>query len=300
MAKNKGAGCVTKLLFFAFVLFLGIYFLMANALDFKTLFIYGPGQYFSNIGHFHSDHYCKVKSNFHFYDEILPVSSLKDKTQLREKFTLSPGDRFKLKGYREKEFVIWIAAKVANGPDYIYGYFMLPEKVEIPTFTATLSKLTDFDSQYEPFSNKYFAEISQKTTDQYRNRLRSTFKEKLRQKVSLKKTTEPTKMQEISESDNYKIIEEISSENVKYYCPSSEYPMVEELYDAFLGDNFDAHYLQVKKNYSPGKDGTFKVSLFFRIIDTWYFKLFICLLLLGILKRIRKGSKQTGNSQGEE
>ena len=86
------------------------------------------------------------------YDDILPVESLKDKSKV--KIILTPGDRFRLKGYRVKKYVTWVAIKIFNGPEVIYGYFMVPEKLKISTFWATVGKV--IDSKEEPSAINIF------------------------------------------------------------------------------------------------------------------------------------------------
>ena len=192
MAKDKGPGCLMYLFGLFLVGCLAVYFIFSNGFNFKTLVLYGPSQYAANIWHFHDDYYCKARSTLKIYEDILPAGSIKEGDGVKPVVTLKPGQRFKLKGYRNKKYVQWVAVKVANGPDVIYSYFMIPEKVEIPTFMGVLNRFQRSfgDSSSEPFSNKYFKEITQKSTEGYRNGLLRDLKTKLGQTVKLKKTTD--------------------------------------------------------------------------------------------------------------
>jgi len=296
--KDKGPGCLTYIFFLVFLGCLAIYFIFSNGFNFKTLVVYGPSQYFANIWHFHDDYYCKAKSTLKIYEDILPADSTGKDDGMKPAITLKPGKRFKLKGYRNKEYVQWIAAKAADGTDFIYGYFMVPDKIDIPTFWGSINKIQRLlgDSSSEPFSNKYFREIPRNTTEQYRGRLLDIFKTKLGGVVKLSKTTDPTKMQQIKESDNFKIIDAISSDKTVYYCPKSEYGKAETLHDAYLGNAFDTHYLQVSSTYDVLKDGNAQESLIIRVADSWYFKAFIALILLWLYRRLRKGPGTSPNS----
>jgi len=300
--KDKGPGCLMYLFFMAVLASLVTYIFISNTFSFKTMLSYGPSQYFANIWHFHKDYYCQSKTTQNIYKEILPPESLAKKDKNKVITTLQPGKRFKLKGYRTKEYVTWVAVKVADGSDVIYGYLMVPDKIDIPTVWATVNRLqeTFLDSPPEPFSNKYFSEIPSKSIEQYRNNLLGALKTKLGQTVKLKKTTQPAEMQKIKDSKDFRIIDDISSDTVVYYCPKSEYEKAEALYDAYLGSGFDTHYVQVAHAYDPGKDGAFKQGIFLRIVDTWYFKVFIGLVLFCIIRRMCKGPKSSPSDNDTE
>ena len=124
--KDKGPGCLTYIFFFVFLGCLAVYFVFSNTFDFKTLLIYGPNQYLANIWHFHDDYYCQAESTLKIYEDILPADSTGKDAGTKPIITLEPGKRFKLKGYRNKAYVLWVAAKAADGPNVIYGYFMVP------------------------------------------------------------------------------------------------------------------------------------------------------------------------------
>jgi hypothetical protein len=296
--KDKGPGCLMYLFFFIFLVCLAVYFLFSNVLNFKTLLIYGPSQYAVNIWHFHDDYYCKAASTLKIYEDILPAGSIEKRDSIKPVVTLKPGQRFKLKGYRNKKYVQWVGAKVADGPDIVYGYFMVPDKIDIPTFWGAVNRIQGLlgDSSSETFSNKYFSEIRRDTTEQYRKRLIDIFKTKLGQAVKLRKTTDPSEMQKIKESDNFKIIDVISSDTTVYYCPKGEYGKAENLHDAYLGNAFDTHYLQVSSTYDALKAGKAQESLIMRVVDSWYFKTFIALLLIWLYRRLRRGSGTKLNS----
>ena len=296
--KDNGPGCLTYIFFLVFLGCLAIYFIFSNGFNFKTLVVYGPSQYFANIWHFHDDYYCQTESTLKIYEDILPADSTGKNAGIEPIITLKPGKRFKLKGYRNKEYVQWVAAKSADGPDVIYGYFMVPEKIDLPSFWEALNKFQRIlgDSSAELFHNKYFSEIPRKATEQYHLSLLDTFKTKLGQTVKLNETSEPTEMQRIKESKDFKIIDAISSDRTVYYCPKSEYGKTENLYDTYLGDAFDTHYLQVSSTYNPAKDGVIEEGLVVRFVDSWYFKAFIALILLWLFRRLRRGPRPNSSN----
>jgi hypothetical protein len=291
--KDSGPGCLMYFFFIALLAGLAAYILASNAFNFKTILTYGPSQYFANIVHFHKDCYCRAASPLKMYGDILPMDSLeggKDKNVIA---TLREGSVFKLKGYRSKGYVTWIAVKVARGPEIVYGYFMAPEKIDIPTFWAAVNRLQEkfLDSPPEPFSNKYFSEIPGSATEQYRSGLYTALKTELTRTAKLRSASDPTEMQKIKESKEFKIIDTISSDSTVYYCPKSEFKKAKALYEAYLGNGFDTHYLQVLGGYSPGDNPGRQEGLILRIVDTWYFKLFVAVLILWLFKRLRKRSK---------
>jgi hypothetical protein len=240
--KEKEPGCLMYLLIIVVVAILAIYFLVSNVCNFKTILTYGPSQYFANIVHFHKDYYCKTASTHEIYEDILQAGSIEDSAKKHVIAKLKPGQRFKLNGYKRKEYVTWVAANVANGSELIYGYFMVPDKIKMPTFWSYLEGLWE---EPKPFYNKYFSEIPRKSTEEYRKGLFSTYKTKLRQTVKLKSATDPAEMQKIKESKEFKIIDGISSDTTVYYCPASDYKKAEALWEAYLGNGFDTHYLQI-------------------------------------------------------
>lgn len=296
--KDSGPGCLMYLFGIALLASLATYILASNAFDFKTILTYGPSQYFANIVHFHKDCYCRAASPLKIYGDILPMDSLqggKDKNVIA---TLREGSVFKLKGYRSKGYVTWIAVKVAKGPEIVYGYFMAPEKIDIPTFWATFNRLQEkfLESPAEPFSNKYFSEIPGSATEQYRSGLYTALKTELTRTVKLRSASDPTEMQKIKESKEFKIIDEISSDSTIYYCPKSDYKKARALYDAYLGNGFDTHYLQVSGDYNPADTPGRQERLILRIVDAWYFKVIVAVLLLWLFGRLRKRSKAHPNA----
>jgi len=294
--KDKGPGCLMYLFFILFLVCLAAWFLFSNGLNFKTLLVYGPSQYAANIWHFHDDYYCRANNSLELFEDILPAGAIDKKEGIKPIATLKSGQRFKLKGYRNREYVQWVAAKIADGPDMVYGYFMIPEKISIPTFWGTINRIQGFlDSSQEPFKNAYFSEIPRDATKNYRQSRLSELKKKLATAVDLKEETDPAKMQQIKESKDFEIIEEISSDNTIYYCPKRDYEKAINLYEAYLGNGFDSQYLQVREGYDPATEGYWKESVFLRIVDSWYFKLFAAFVLFGLLRRIFRGRKQKDN-----
>jgi len=248
--KDKGPGCLMYLAFMAFIAIIAAFILLSNTFNFKTLFAYGPSQYLANIVHFHRDHYCRVSYPIKIYEDIFSANSLDGGEGKNFITTLKPGKAFKLKGYRSKQYVTWVAAKVANRSELIYGYFMVPNKTKLNL--PTLGTYVDgFFEKAKPFSNKYFSEITFKSTKHYRKTLFSTYKNKLRQMVKLKSSNDSVEMQKIKESKDFKIIDEISSDTRVYYCSASDYKKAEALWEAYLGSGFDKHYLQISGTYHP-------------------------------------------------
>jgi hypothetical protein len=291
--EDKGPGCLMYIFFMFFLVCLAIWFLFSNVLNFKTLLVYSPSQYAANIWHFHDDYYCRANDSLRIYRDIIPADSVAKTGGAQPVTVLKPGKRFKLKGYRNKEYVQWVAAKIADGSDIVYGYFMIPEKVSIPTFLGSVNRIQRLlgDSSSKPFKNRYFTEISVDATEKYRGRILLELKNKLASAVHLEKETNPARMQQIKESKNFKIIDEISSDSAIYYCPKDEYEEAVKLYEAYLGDGFDNFYLQTRENYDPLKDSFKQESFFLRVVGKWYSKLFAVLLLLLLFRRIFRGRK---------
>jgi hypothetical protein len=248
--KDTGPGCLMYLFLIVVIAIMAAFIFLSNTLNLKTLFTYGPSQYFSNIVHFHRDYYCRVSSPIKIYEDILSTDSLDGSEDKNLITTLKPGKVFKLKGYRSKQYVTWVAAKVANGSELIYGYFVVPNKIKLnlPTFWTYVDGLWE---KPNPFSNKYFSEIPSESTKQYRKTLFSTYKTKLRQIVKLKSSNDSVEMQKIKESKEFKIIDKISSDTTVYYCPASDHKKAEGLWEAYLGSGFDRHYLQISGTYDP-------------------------------------------------
>lgn len=282
MAKKSGSSGFALALFAIFITFICI--LVSNTLNFKIAATFGPSQYLANIIHFHSNFYGKVKSPVKIYEKILSVAELK---QAQPAAYLSPGKRFKFEGYKSKENITWIAAKVFKGTKVIHGYFMVPEVLEISTFW---SKVPFAESKL--VNNRYFEEIPSKSTEAYRERLNNVFNKKLFENVKIMKVQGGLKIQEIKDSTDFRIIAYISNEQVGYYCSKQEYNIVESLHYRYMGGNFETHYLQANKNYDSGKEGVFLESSFMKLVDKWYFKIgfpiFVFIFLNVLFKKRQK------------
>jgi len=110
-------------------------------------------------------------------------------------------------------------------------------------------------------------------------------------------------MQQIKESKNFKIIDEISSDSAIYYCPKNEYENAMKLYEAYLGEGFDSRYLQTRGNYDLLREGYQKDGFFLGIVDSWYFKITIALILFGLFRgffRRRKSRKDVLSKRDKE
>ena len=160
---------------------------------------------------------------------------------------------------------------------------MLPEIIEISTFW---SKVPFEESKL--VNTKYFREISSKSTKAYRGRLFNVFEKKLFENVKIMKVHGGTKIQEIKESNDLKIIPYISSDQIGYYCSIEEYETVKSLHYRYMGDNFETHYLQANKYYDSGKEGVFHESIFMKTVGKWYFKIGFPIFLLFFLKALFK------------
>jgi len=289
MAKEKSSG--GGLLVILAIIIVFIYILVANLFNFKIAVSYDPGQYFANIWHFHSDFYAKATTPFKLYKDILPIAELKHNEPT---IHLKSGKRFKFEGYREREHITWVAAKVFKGTNVIYGHFMVPEKIQISTFWSKVPL-----SKTELVSNKYFREISNESTEAYRDNINKIFKNKLHEIKNIKRVVGGAKIEEINESSRYKIIPYISTDNVGYYCSKQEYQTVEALFKRYQGDNFETHYLQANTRYNSGKEGVFEENPFMKIIGKWYFKIgfpILILLFLKLLFRTREKCPNCGST----
>ena len=280
MSKKKGGKGAAYLLIFVAVVII----LISNIFNFPIIASHGIGQYFVNIAHFHTDNYCKAKVSFKVYDKIAPISDLK---KTGAKTVIKAAHRFKLKGYRAEENITWIAVKVFNGNDVVYGYFVVPRKISVPTFW------TWYNSPNEEINNAYFEGINSEETEKYRQLLYNAFKTKLYKTVKIKKVAGGVKIQEIKESGKFQLIPFLESpENVAYYCSKKAYPKVESLYNAYLGDNFETNYLQTSVTYNPMKSGVFKQNILMSIIGSIYFKLGFPIFLLIFFKFVPSGQRK--------
>jgi len=283
MAKNKGGpGCSTYIFLICIVAIVGGYILFTNVCNYKIFFSHNPSQYIANIINFHKDSYCTVKVPTKVFKKIMNVSETETATPL---ILLTPKKRFKFKGYIAKENIMWVAVKIFKSSEVIYGYFMIPEKVGISTFKSALSS-------DDAINNRYFKEISYNEIKNYRTSLLKVFKRKINEKLKIMKVSGGLNIQKIKESSKYKIIPSLSDDNVAYYCATPDYNTSQALYDIYLGNNFETHYLQTNSKYDFENEGVFKESSFMKFLDTWYCKiglpLFCIFLFISLLSFMRR------------
>ena len=156
---------------------------------------------------------------------------------------------------------------------------MVPEKIQISTFWSKVPL-----SKTELVSNKYFREISNESTEAYRDNINKIFKNKLHEIKNIKRVVGGAKIEEIKESSGYKIIPYISTDNVGYYCSKQEYQTVEALFNRYQGDNFETHYLQANSRYNSGKEGVFEENPFMKIIGKCYYKIGFHIIIIMFIK----------------
>jgi hypothetical protein len=270
--KATGIGCfivIVVVLFF----FIGI----GNILNFEVAATHGFGQYFRNIVHLHKDTNCKTKLSVNIYDTVVPIKEVKQK---KAEEILKQGGKFKLKGYKALEHITWIAVKFYKGTKAVNGYFIVPKKVDISTFSSALHKI--ISSFGKKIDNAYFAELSPSDEEILRKSLYEKFKKSAFNKVKIKMAQGEMEIQKIEESDNYKVISYLKSAPGRvYYSKGNDIKTIKSLYDKYLGNNFETHYLQIKNNYNPETEGVYKKKMLLQIIDSIYFKiLFIIFLFL--------------------
>jgi hypothetical protein len=277
MAK-KGLGGGNIGLVLALVIIGIVITLISNIFNFPIIVTHGPKQYISNIWQGHHDFYGLAKSNYKVYEKILPVSELVNETP---KATIKKGYAFKFKGYIQKGSLTWIAVKVFNSSTAINGYFVIEEKSGDSTFWTSVP----FNSG-DNINNKYFREISDKEFEKVREFYKSKFVEKVYEKVEVREISGNLKVQKIEESETYKIIPYISTEEKAYYCTIKDFEIVEDLENRLLGKNFETNLLQTNSAYNPYYSDVYKESILVKFTSKWYFKVGFPIFLLIFLKSI--------------
>jgi len=275
--KEKAAsiGCFIVIVVVLF-LFIGV----KNIFNFEVAATHGIGQYFRNIVHLHKDTNCRTKQSINIYNKIVPIKEVKQK---KAEEILKQGGKFKLKGYKALEHVTWIAVKVYKANKAVNGYFIIPKKVDISTFSSTLHRI--ISSFGKKIDNVYFAELSSSNKEILRKSLYQKFKKSAFNKVKIKMAQGEMEIQKIEESDNYKIISYLkSAPGTVYYSTGNDLKIIKSLYDKYLGNNFETHYLQIKNNYNPETDGVYKKSMLLKIINSIYFKIFFIIFLFLFFK----------------
>jgi hypothetical protein len=280
--KKKGGGCLAALIL---TIVVGGLVLISNAFNFAIVLSHGPAQYLYNLAHFHSDLYCEAKEPIKVFEDIISVADTEQNPPI---VTLNEGKRFKVKGYRRKGRVTWIAVKVFDGPNVIYGYFFVPEKISTSSLLSTVSGLFEDTG---PLCYKYFEEVPYGDAASHWAQLANVFMLELESNVKIMEAKGAADMQKIEESAEFGVIPYAPSDDMLYYCSKEEYGTAERIYNTYLGTNFETHYLQARSNYDPKQDGVFTEGSLMRIVGKWYFKIGIALfLLIALLIVLRRSS----------
>jgi len=261
--QTKAQGCMTAIIVLGMII-VAIFTFFSNALNLETIFRFGFRQYGNNTIHLHEDYYCVAKESFKVCKDIVPIEDIARSTLV----TFNPGNRFEFKGYISKEYVTWVAISFFNKNERIDAYAYMPYVLDISTFME------------EGISNQSFRSFSSDEMEKYKSHYRDVFMKELQKKIHLKEVTGSENIQKIIESSRFKVIEFISSdENTVYYCNADDYKEVERLYHMYLGNNFKTNILNISK-YDPKRDMVYKENIFYKIINSIYFKIIFVIFLL--------------------
>ena len=276
MAKEKdgGSGLAYVLGIILFIIAF-IFTTLSNIFNFDVIFRFSPIQYSYNLVHLHQDFSCIAQKEIKVYQNIIKIDEM-DRTGA---YVIRPGDRFGLKGYRKTGYVTWLAVEVYIKDSQLNGYAYLPDDLDIPTFAAALSFITETE-----ITNPYFRELNYNELVTLKDTYRSSFLESVNRHCKLYMAQGAENMQRIKESKEYKILpaEYIKTDNdTAYYCLTEHYPTVQKLYDTYLGNNLNTNLYQIS-NYNPEVDGSYNGGLFYNVIDSIYFKIFAFLAFIGI------------------
>jgi len=261
---KKPQGCGIAVLYILFAIIVGIFTFVSNVFNFETIFRYGLQQYGYNTIHLHKDYYCIAKERFKVCKNIVPIEKI-DRITL---VTFNPGNRFEFKGYISKEHVTWVAVSFFNKNERINAYAYIPYVLNLSTFLE------------KGINNQSFRSFGSDEMEKYESLYRNLFLKELHKKIHLKKATGPENIQKIIESSRYKVIDFISADkNSAYYCNAADYKEVENLYHMYIGNNFKTNILNISK-YDPKIDGVYEDNIFYKIINSIYFKIIFVMLLL--------------------
>lgn len=288
---KTGSGWVT-IITYAFLILMVVFVffgtLISNLISFDIVTTHGIGQFFKNNLHFHRDIICKTKQPFKVYDRPLAINQLQSS---KAKVFLKKGSRFKLKGYNALEHTTWVAIKAFKSNQVVYGYIMLPKKISVATFSSGLRSCTScIDGEGilgSEVNNQYFSEVPLDDEDNFRQYLYKKFKASAFKTANIKSVSGGTKIQEIEESKDYKIVSYLESKpETSYYCSSKDFNLLKSLYEQYLGDNFETYYLQTIVKYDSQADGVYKRPTLLKVLESMYFKIFVVVFLFWLLRRL--------------
>jgi hypothetical protein len=268
MAKEKnGSSGLAYLLVIIIGIITFAYITVCNLLNFDVIFKFGPVQYGYNLVHLHKDYSCTAEREIKVYQGMIPI----DEMGRTGAYILKPGDRFALKGYRTAGYVTWLAVEFFIKDAQVNAYAYIPDDIPIPTFSSAMP-FSD-----EKIKNPYFRELSAAELASIKDSYRSRFIESVSSRFQLQVAHGPEEMQRIKESKTHKLIPPDymnTDKSTAYYCTKDQFSTVDKLYGMYLGDNFNANLYQ-NSAYNPEVDGAFRESIFYRVIDSLFFKIVV-------------------------
>ncbi len=268
MAKEKEGGSgpyFILAIIIAIVMF--FYIAVSNLLNLGVIFKFGPMQYGCNLVHLHQDYPCTAERKIRVYQDIIPIDEM-GKTGA---YTLKPGDRFVLKGYRSTGFVTWLAVEFYIKNSQVNAYAYIPDEIPIPTFASAMP-FSD-----ETIKNAYFRALSATELTAITDTYRTLFADTVQRRFELQVARGPEEMQRIKESRTHRLLPEgymNTGKSMAYYCAKDQFSTVDRLYEMYVGNNLNANLYQ-NSAYNPEVDGVFQEGIFYRVIDSIYFKIFV-------------------------
>jgi len=255
MAKKSSKGETGSGLLIAFIIFVvtTIFTLFTNLTNLPVAFNYTPSQYFRNIMHLHSDTIIETKKPLKLYKEIDDISKLSSTDVLAN---LNTGIRMRFKGRKSLDNVTWLAVETFRKNIPLHGYILAEEAIEFPFFGN--------DNGF-PQSNAVQV-ASDKSIAKINKVLWSSYESTLRSEVKIKEVTGAVPIQKIKESGQFKVITPLSNDTTVSYCDAQNYNQTVQVYNEYLGTNYDTQLLQFDPNYKASKDGIYKSSIIVRFL----------------------------------
>jgi hypothetical protein len=281
MAKKKQkAGCLSYLGAILIVLIVAASISFANIFRFETVVTYGPIQYLSNIKNFHQDLSFYPLHEFLIYKKPIKMT---EEHKSKSIATINEGNIFKFKGYRTKEHSTWLAVKIYNGIEPVYGYIFIPNKIRTTSFMAIFKRIIEDHNYGHP---GFFRELTGQE-NLLRKRLQNNLIDVLQTEYNLKQA-KAHELQRIKDDNNLKLINFLDTDK-HYYINATEYDRAKDLYDMYIGSNYEALRYQMLSDYDPLVHGYATQSILVKLSSSKIFKgFFVIFLLFAMIAVLRK------------
>lgn len=275
MAKKSSkseSGCAVLVAIIIFIV-TAIFSIFSNLTNLPIAYTYSPGQYFRNIINLHSDELIETKKPLKLYKEINELSNLNSKDVLAD---LKPGTRLRFKGRKSLDNVTWLAVKAFRRNEPLYGYVLVEESMDFP-LVAALGDFPKSNSVQVP-SGEEISKLNKSLWNIYENAVRK--------EVKVQKITGAINIQKLKESKQFKIINPLSDDTTVYYCDSQNYNKTLQIYNEYLGTNYDTQLLQIEAEYKATSDGIYTSSAMYRFLKNPITRFAEIILIFIFLARI--------------